>query len=80
MCPVVDHDQCGAPEHSAEYNNAPCDAGSGDGVCEPVCVDSNKLISAVIPRYKPCGALGVYYWKLPQKNLVLPTCAGKGLL
>ena len=55
----------------------PCDDTDQDGVCRLECQDPSRYISAPTPRYRPCGALGVFYRQHPYRKLVLPTCAGK---
>ena len=58
----------------------PCDDTDQDGVCSVICLDPSRYISAPTPRYRPCGALGVFYRQHPYQKLVLPTCAGKYFL
>ena len=55
----------------------PCDDTDQDGVCRLECLDPSRYISAPTPRYRSCGALGVFDRQHPYRKLVLPTCAGK---
>ena len=76
----ADNDVCPAPVDDGDVSITPCDSTVNDGVCDLQCHSGAAHVSAPRPRYKPCGALGVYDWKKPWKNLVLPTCAGNGHL